>query len=389
MISTLAVAGYRSLRDVRLHLGGLTVVTGANGSGKSNLYRALRLLADCARGEVVGSLAREGGLPSVLWAGPEQIGAGVRSGDHPPQGTRRRGPVSLMVGFAADGLSYLADLGMPSGLSRQSAFTLDPELKREVLWAGPVLRPATTLLLRRGPLVQVRDEEGSFTALLSDLDPFSSALAAAGDPALTPEVLALRDQVRSWRFYDSFRTDAGAPARGAQIGTRTLALADDGSDLAAALQTIYEIGIASDLDACIEDAFPGSRLQITNDAGRFDLALTQPGLLRPLATAELSDGTLRYLLWIAALLSPRPGALMVLNEPETSLHPDLLPALARLVARAAAHTQVLVVTHDSRLATYLAAQPDAVTIELEKELGETRVAGAAALDHASWSWGTR
>ena len=60
MISTLAVAGYRSLRDVRLHLGGLTVVTGANGSGKSNLYRALRLLADCARGEVVGSLAREG-----------------------------------------------------------------------------------------------------------------------------------------------------------------------------------------------------------------------------------------------------------------------------------------------------------------------------------------
>ena len=56
--------------------------------------------------------------------------------------------------------------------------------------------------------------------------------------------------------------------------------------------------------------------------------MQQHGLLRPLKAAELSDGTLRYLLWIAALLTPRPPGLLVLNEPETSLHPDLLPALA-------------------------------------------------------------
>jgi predicted ATPase len=58
------------------------------------------------------------------------------------------------------------------------------------------------------------------------------------------------------------------------------------------------------------------------------------GLPRPLKTSELSDGTLRYLLLVAALLSPRPPALMILNEPETSLHPDLLPPLARLIAQA-------------------------------------------------------
>ncbi|GAA1435146.1 AAA family ATPase [Microlunatus lacustris] len=389
MISTLAVAGYRSLRDLRLPLGQLSVVTGANGSGKSSLYRALRLLADCARGGVVSSLAQEGGLPSVLWAGPESTGASVRAGDIPVRGTSRRGPVSLMIGFSSDGFSYLADLGMPGGLSRQSAFTLDPEVKRELVWAGPVLRPATTLLRRQGPLVQVRHDDGSFAALMSDLDPFESALAAAGDPAQTPEVLAVRGQVRSWRFYDSFRTDAGAPARASHIGTRTTALADDGSDLAAALQTIREIGAPAELEACVEDAFPGSSLQISSEAGRFDLALTQPGLLRPLRTAELSDGTLRYLLWLAALLSPRPGELVVLNEPETSLHPDLLPALARLIARAATRSQVLVVTHDDRLATFLAAQPAAVTIELEKDLGETRVVGAGALDQPVWSWGSR
>src|SRR5881398_3067509 len=76
---------------------------------------------------------------------------------------------------------------------------------------------------------------------------------------------------------------------------------------------------------------------------------SQHGILRALDAAELSDGTLRYLLWIAALLTPRPPALMVLNEPETSLHPDLLPPLARLIAQAAERSQIIVVTHAAQL----------------------------------------
>ncbi|MBL1329590.1 AAA family ATPase, partial [Acinetobacter baumannii] len=90
-------------------------------------------------------------------------------------------------------------------------------------------------------------------------------------------------------------------------------------------------------------------------------------LLRPLRTAELSDGTLRYLLWIAALLSPRPPALLVLNEPETSLHPDLLPALGRLVGQAAQHSQVLVVSHAARLVATLEEHPECHSLGLEKD----------------------
>lgn len=70
MLTTVAVRGYRSLREVVLPFGQLTVVTGANGTGKSSVYRTLRLLADRGRGEVIGSLAREGGLQSAHWAGP-------------------------------------------------------------------------------------------------------------------------------------------------------------------------------------------------------------------------------------------------------------------------------------------------------------------------------
>lgn len=76
MFSVLAVSGYRSLRDVVLPLGRLTVVTGANGTGKSSLYRSMRLLADCGQERVIGSLAREGRLSSALWAGPEEAWRG-------------------------------------------------------------------------------------------------------------------------------------------------------------------------------------------------------------------------------------------------------------------------------------------------------------------------
>jgi predicted ATPase len=174
------------------------------------------------------------------------------------------------------------------------------------------------------------------------------------NPRQAPEVVTVREQVRSWRFYDHLRTDEAAPARRTQIGTRTPVLAADGRDLAAAIQTIIEIGHVGGLETTITDTFPGSRLRVLHSAGRFDLQFSPHGLLQPLSSAELSDGTLRYLLLVAALLSPRPPGLMVLNEPETSLHPELLAPLARLIIQASAKTQIIVVSHpqpDRRAAT--------------------------------------
>jgi len=85
---------------------------------------------------------------------------------------------------------------------------------------------------------------------------------------------------------------------------------------AAACRTIVEVGDGNGLAGAVADAFPGATVDVLVEGGRFELCLNQPGLLRPLTQAELSDGTLRYLLLIAALLTPRPPPLMVLNEPE-------------------------------------------------------------------------
>jgi predicted ATPase len=111
-----------------------------------------------------------------------------------------------------------------------------------------------------------------------------------------------------------------------------------------------------------------------------------PAAHRPLKASELSDGTLRYLLLVAALLSPRPPALMVLNEPETSLHPELLPPLARLIAQASKRSQVVVVSHAAALVCALDADADCRQIVLEKQLGETVVTEGTPPD---WTWPSR
>jgi len=386
-LQTLAIANYRSIRSLVMPLGQLNLITGANGSGKSNVYRALRLLAEAAQGGIVSSLAREGGLASTLWAGPENISRGMKKGTVAVQGGPRQEPVNLRLGFLTDEVGYSIDLGLPQ--MPPPGFESDPEIKLEAVWSAPTLRPSSLLAERRGPHVRLRGDDGEWKTIGKHLSPFDSMLSTMSDPERAPELLELREEVRSWRFYDHFRADGDAPARQAQIGTLTPVLAHDGRDLAAALQTIRSIGDGPALDAAVADAFPGARVHIeTGD--RFTVYFTQHGLLRPLSAAELSDGTLRYLLWIAALLTPRPPSLMILNEPETSLHPDLLPALARLIEKASKQTQVWVVSHASRMIAALKECKEGCNaITLTKELGQTEIEGQGLLDAPPWKWPER
>lgn len=315
MITTLAFGGYRSLRDLVLTVGPLTAITGGNGTGKSNVYRALRLLVDAAEGQLARALAREGGMPSAMWAGEPERKARASEG--------RR----LSVGFADARMAYELRLGLPKDGRGSTAFLLDPVVKEETI--RTVETPKVNLLERRNISAMLRDEQGHANSFGTQLDAGESVLSQLGEPHRYPVLSVIRERVKRWRFYHQIRTDAESPLRAVQIGTRTPVLSHDGADLAAAVQTIIEIGEADSFHDAVSDAFDGARVEIEfggmfEPTGRFELFLVSLGVHRALRAAELSDGTLRYLALLTALHSPRPPELLVLNEPETSLHPRVL-----------------------------------------------------------------
>src|SRR2546427_2105007 len=130
------------------------------------------------------------------------------------------------------------------------------------------------------------------------------------DPHLYPEISAIRQQVLSWRFYHHFRTDLDSPVRQPQIGVYTPVLSHDGSDLAAALQTILEIGDGAALRQTVAEAFGGASLLIEAMDTLFSIKMKIPGLLRLLQAQEFSGGQVRSLCLCAAVLRPRPASLL-------------------------------------------------------------------------------
>ena len=394
MLHTLAIHGYRSLREVALKIGSLNLITGPNGSGKSNIYRSIRLLASAAEGELIRALAKEGGLQSTLWAGPENISREMEQGNVPIQGTKRKNPISLKLGFSADDFTYTVDLGLPIydpnvNNEQASAFRFDPTIKRECLWTGPIMKPKALIVDRKGQNITCRDSDGQWQEVNLQLPGQLSMMTEYADPFHAPELVLLRNTIRSWRFYDHFRTDMDSPARRTEVGTFTPSLRADGSDLAAALQTILEIGDSETLHQTVQDAFAGTQLFVQPVGNHLQVQLQQSGMLRCLNASELSDGTLRFLLLVAALLTPRPPELMVLNEPETSLHPDLLPALGRLIAHYAETQQIIVVTHARPLVEQLIGLQNCQHYELFKRFGQTEVQGMGILDRPDWKWPAR
>ena len=254
------------------------------------------------------------------------------------------------------------------------------------MWTGGILGRANLFAERRGPMIRVRRAAtGEWRTGIENLHPFDSMVTHSSDREDGLEMLLMRERMRNWRFYDNLRTDVDAPARKAQIVTYTPALANDGADLAAAIATIHAIGEGAAFNDAIEDAFPGSSVGSGEDGS---IAMRQRGLLRPLRASELSDGTLRHIMLCAALLAPSKPEILILNEPESSLHPTLLDPLARLLTTAAKTCQIVVVSHSERLLTGLAGDPDTRTYRLEKDCGETFLHSDEDHDFR-WVWPSR
>ena len=366
IVREIHAAHYRSLRSIRFPTGRLTVFVGANGVGKTNLYRVLQLLQAAAAGTLARELAAEGGMQSASWAGKRRVGESPR--------------IKLAAGFGAPAVegilySYEVEIGVPPP-GGPGAFPLEPDLKEESLVFHHRGR-AHRLLERRGRAVMARDADGKRLEISRDLLASETALGAFDEPQRFPDVHAIKQLMLDWRFYHDLRTDGASPLRGPCLAVATPTMASDGSNLAAVLATLVHIRRDTiDLDRAIEDAFPGARLEVPMPEREASFGMVFPDHpRRAFGARELSDGTLRYLALAGALLSLRLPSFIALNEPESSLHPDLLEPLARLIATAAERTQIWLVTHSERLAAALAKHGGVAPRTVIKKDGETWIEG--------------
>ncbi|NRP16891.1 DNA replication and repair protein RecF [Ensifer adhaerens] len=340
LLRSMFAENYRSLKSIRMDLTGVNLFIGENGVGKSNLYRALQLVQAAVRGSLAHEIAGEGGMSSALWSGR-------RRADKP---ARIRLETELMDEERAITFRYRIEAGLRPPLA-SAGFAFEPQVKEEELSVETGRRPVT-MMKRSGPGIFVRGERGRMEDYPEQALQSETAIALLGDAGHYPEIGTFRRAVHQWRFFHGFRTDRDSPLRLPCLAVTAPMLDEDGTNMAAVFATLRHTRQDTvDLDRAIADAFGGAHLEVP-DPGQFaEFSLVFPDFpQRPFSARELSDGQMRFLALAAALLSYRRPPFIALNEPETSLHPDMLPALADMIASAARDSQIWIVTHSERLA---------------------------------------
>lgn len=356
-LTDVAISNYRSIRQLSIPIHPLSVFVGENGVGKSNLYKSLSLLRDAAAGRVTRTIAEDGGLKSVCWSGPRKRGEDGR----------------LRLSAKFDRMRYSIEVGFPGPL--EAAFSGEPMIKAESIEMTQGKR-AVQLMERKNSLVSVRGESGAWSSHKDAVLPSETALAGLSDGKQCPEIDLIRNAMLGWRFYHDFRTDPASPIRKPCLAITTPSLSADGSDLAAALATLYTIREdASDIQEAIQDAFPGAELRAWEDSGLCEFDLQLADMPRPFRAHELSDGTLKYICLLAVFMGYRLPPFIALNEPETSLHPSLLAPLARLIAKASRRADIWIVTHSEQLMEALRSESSVPLRRVIKPKGATTIEG--------------
>jgi predicted ATPase len=356
--STLHVKGFRRLNEIHLDLQPLTVIIGANGSGKTSVLDVLSLLADSAQGILRQSISDLSGLPSVLtYDHAEALELGI----------------SMEVPDKEDWLYLLRLRLLGQGY----------EIDEESLNQGGIL------YIMAHPSVRVDyydADQGRTIHPNWEYVPFETSLSQVPKMFRGPE--DFRKRLASSTLYRilNLRVEPRSPLRLPQPIQPAILPGHNGEELVSCLFYLRET--ERDRFEAIEDvlraafpAFDRLEFQIVGN-GILALLWREKGFSKPFYMNQLSEGTLRFL-WLATLLaSPGLTALTLLDEPEVSMHPELLNLLADLFREASRRTQLVVATHSDRLIRFL--KPEEVVVIDSDEDGMSTLTWADKLDLVEW-----
>lgn len=360
-INRIRIGGFRRLYDVDLQIKPLMVLIGANGVGKTSLLDVLALLSASAEGRLNDELSELGGVVSVL--------------------TRAR----------ADAVSLLVDMEVPGYEPLEYDLSLSPKgngyaITREVLSQARVgyPEPFKHVDSRDGDIKYFQIEESRLVRPDWEHDPLETSLSQVPKMFRQPE--ELRRILGSATQYHVLNVGPRAPVKLPQQMRPATLPGADGEELVSYLYYLREAdpnrfeSIHDSLAAAFPD-FEGLSFPPVA-AGMLAMTWKDKNFAKPLYMNELSEGTLRFL-WLASLLqSPGLSTITMIDEPEVSLHPELLSLLADLMREASQRTQLIVATHSDRLIRFL--RPEEVVVMDVGEDGLATATWADTLDLEEW-----
>jgi predicted ATPase len=145
-------------------------------------------------------------------------------------------------------------------------------------------------------------------------------------------------------------TNTDAPIRQSAISRMEKRVDPDGQNLISVMHTLYtgDRDFKNDINSAMRVAYGDDFEELIFPPAadqRIQLRIRWKSLRREQSAAELSDGTLRFLFLLTVLASPSLAPVIAIDEPETGLHPSMLPLIAEYAVEASKRSQVILTTH--------------------------------------------
>jgi len=374
-IKQLDIKGFRSLKDVSWRPGDLNVVIGQNGTGKSNLLRMLELISASAEGRLSKYIETAGGINAILWDGVASsisFCLKVGTGDV---------PIEWEESYELE----IADLLWNMPHVEREIWLSNIELLGGKPHVGTIIDRSAKQILFNGKQVSPTESVSNQETLLSLINSLSFG---AKRPGVSYAASIFRQRLAEMTVYHDLDVGQNSRIRQSAVPSFERRIEPDGQNLVPVLHTLYtgDREFKRNVDSAMHAAFGSDYEEIIFPPAadrRIQFRVRWKSLKREQSAADLSDGTLRFLLLLTALITPEPPMVIAIDEPETGLHPAMLPIIAEFAVEAASRTQIVFTTHSPQfLDAFTGAKPTTTVSKWEN--GETTLHTLEGEDLAYW-----
>ena len=377
-IKTLEIKGFRSLSDVAWTPGDLNILIGPNAGGKSNVLCVLDMLSHSTVGRLGKYVQNAGGMGALIWDGrADTISIRVKTF-----------PIDEWRSPVRDSLTYELTLAHLKGTT---TYRIQNELLGNFyrVEKGEKLEPFKLLERYLMRAVVIDDQEKRLEAPEKSFPEDETLLSVATGPFIFNATIPVyQRRIAGWSIYQNLQTNPGAPIRHAAVARRDMKVDSHGENLVPVLHTLYSSNreFERDVDSAMTAAFGKEFEKLVFPPAadqRIQMRVRWKSLHREQSAADLSDGTLRFLFLLAVLANPDPPSLIAIDEPETGLHPAMLPIVAEYAIQASTRTQVILATHSASFLDAFGKYAPTTTV-VESIDGQTRLSVQDGNELAYW-----